>query len=299
MASKESSFFPTADVYRLKSRLAWPDNPPGWTYLGEAVDAVGRAIYPDWSEDDPICEMPEVLIAPEVWQICDTEEENARQLSYARKLLVRNGHLEIEPGSSFRQLSDEDWAAAVEFSRQEWQIAIAARNRFWDVQRVITRAAERGEVKLGMRPVYGGEITVCPQSWSSTEHFSGRYQWLRIDPRQPFADRQPEYEKSCDLFLDARGLRGLVTKITLESSQAAPETKNVSDRVLSPYIRLLLQVIEALDIRPDNQPKKDVVMAELRRLWTGEEPLSENLVGVMATIAREPASQLGKANKQG
>ncbi len=39
-------------------------------------------------------------------------------------------------------------------------------------------------------------------------------------------------------------------------------------------------------------------MEEIKLAWTGQEPLGKTLVEYMATILREPESQLGRGNKK-
>jgi hypothetical protein len=51
-----------------------------------------------------------------------------------------------------------------------------------------------------------------------------------------------------------------------------------------------------MQITPQNQPKKELVVDEIKKTWSG--PLSDKLVKAMATLIREPESQLGRAKKK-
>lgn len=66
---------------------------------------------------------------------------------------------------------------------------------------------------------------------------------------------------------------------------------------LSPYMHLMLSVAQRLSITVEHQPKKEIVIEELRRCWPSSVPRSENLLDAMATLLREPGSQLGRAKK--
>jgi hypothetical protein len=58
----------------------------------------------------------------------------------------------------------------------------------------------------------------------------------------------------------------------------------------------MLAVTKSMQITPQNQPKKELVVDEIKKTWSG--PLSDKLVKAMATLIREPESQLGRAKKK-
>jgi hypothetical protein len=66
---------------------------------------------------------------------------------------------------------------------------------------------------------------------------------------------------------------------------------------LSPYVRFLIFLTEHMGLTPENQPTKEEVVAKIDEKWTGPK-LSNNLRKVMATLVREPESQLGRAKKK-
>lgn len=76
-----------------------------------------------------------------------------------------------------------------------------------------------------------------------------------------------------------------------------PDQLNPSEVHFSPYLKVMLRVAKMLAITPENQPKKIEVIAELQARWPVGVAHSANLVEAMATLLREPESQLGRAKK--
>lgn len=68
---------------------------------------------------------------------------------------------------------------------------------------------------------------------------------------------------------------------------------------LSPYLQVLVTVARKMQITPENQPKKEAIVEEIKAAWTGDpDLLKDTLAGYMATILREPESQLGRGKKR-
>ena len=59
----------------------------------------------------------------------------------------------------------------------------------------------------------------------------------------------------------------------------------------------MLAIAKDMNIAPDRQPKKEQLIATLESKWTGPDKLSKNLLSAMATLLREPDSQLGSASR--
>ncbi len=78
----------------------------------------------------------------------------------------------------------------------------------------------------------------------------------------------------------------------LASAEPVPSTDALPAYV-SPYIRIMLDISRKLDISPTNQPKLDVIIAEIESRW-GELPQSKRLLEAMATMVRSPESQGGR-----
>jgi hypothetical protein len=81
-------------------------------------------------------------------------------------------------------------------------------------------------------------------------------------------------------------------------SQPFAQKPSGLDFHLSPYMQTMATVARKLEITPLNQPKKAEIIAELKMAWTGAERLGENLLEYMATILREPDSQLGRRRRK-
>ena len=133
-------------------------------------------------------------------------------------------------------------------------------------------------------------MRVVPKVAWNTDRWRYRFVLCQMNPSAPY-ERVFTSSEHCWIFVTGESLgKFLLTKPFAEiASKDLPH--------LSPYLRTMLEVARKLAISPSNQPKKEEVIAAIEATWTGT-ALSNNLVKVMATILREPESQLGRARKK-
>lgn len=92
-------------------------------------------------------------------------------------------------------------------------------------------------------------------------------------------------------FVEASSFYRLCAEHVTES----PPREN--DVHLSPYMQIMVNVAREMNITPENQPRKIDVEERLKAHWPRGLTQSENLIKAMATLLREPESQLGRAKK--
>ena len=180
--------------------------------------------------------------------------------------------------------------ATQEAQRQrEAQPAIIQRLR--TAQQEIVAGCESGELVSAIRFKAGGKMKLVRREWWNTEYWRNRFMMCQLNPSNPFG---PGFEGDdyCWIFLRKESLEKY-----LQRQPFVPVATNI-DIHLSPYLKVMLAVAERLSITPENQPKLESVMDELKVCWTGPEPLSKRLLTAMATLLREPESKLGRAKKR-
>lgn len=133
-------------------------------------------------------------------------------------------------------------------------------------------------------------MLTAPTEWWNTEGWQNRFTMCQMNPKKPFGIGFAG-DDYCWIFLTRESLEKF-----LISQPFAPVTEKF-DVHLSPYMKLMLAVAKKLKLSPDNQPKKSVIVAELKAAWIGSNRLSQNILESAATLLREPDSQLGRANK--
>lgn len=161
--------------------------------------------------------------------------------------------------------------------------------QFTKVKNEIRDRVASGTLIWVWRPVDGGKMSppLAADLWN-TEKIEARFMMCQMNPDEPF---------SSGFAGDGFGWIYL-TRESLEAfllSQPFALLPPQFDLPLSPYMRLMIALILRLKISPENQPKIAELEAHLRSSWTGSIRLSDNLVHAMATLMREPESQLGKA----
>lgn len=108
--------------------------------------------------------------------------------------------------------------------------------------------------------------------------------------------------------LGLRFERGILQTLGIEQHAAhllppaiGPEIDEARGLHLSPYMRLMLEVIRRQNITPSNQSTKESLKAEILALSERfgcqiDGQLSDKLAGAMATLVREPSSQRGRGS---
>ena len=286
----------------------WPADPYGYVFLFRAVHRIGRALFGDaWTGGEPSTEYPRPLYAPLLGKPNVADARRAEELltKHRPELLARLGRepfpLSLNNRSTLRPtvpvFRSEEWDVAVALAQAELQEAAPRLRRFARVKQVIARAGESGALAFSARPVRGGAMYVVPREHWNTDNWEPRFTIGQYNPSDPYGAAFAGEKFYC-LFVEEESLATLVVALSgapVAESAAGPEA------TLSPYLRFMLALSRRLNLSPENQIPKAALEAEIKNAWRGDPPLSERLVQAMATLMREPESQLGRnrGRKQG
>jgi hypothetical protein len=244
----------------------WPADPSGYIFLARAFHEIGRARFGnDWTGHEPYAASipdPVLLALLKKPNSARTAEENERLIrlraSYA--------------ATRQRNLKESEARARV-------------------IEKDIIKRCESGELLAAVRPTRGGAMTSVPAHYWNGADPAPRFYGCQMSMTDPFG-RAVAGDGYSYIFVQHASLEKLLL------SQPFSAKPQGLDFHLSPYMQTLVTVARKLLITPKDQPKKEAIIAEIRATWTGRpEALGKTLVEYMATILREPESQLGRARK--
>ncbi len=158
-----------------------------------------------------------------------------------------------------------------------------------EIENEIIKRCSEGHLISAVRPVDGGEINELQKWMWNAENLIWRFKRCQMSLKAPF---------STGLFDDAHWI--YLTRESLDQyliQQPYGRIPVESPMHLSPYVRFLIFLTKRMGITPENQPKKEQVIATIEQTWTGSK-LSKNIREMMATLVREPESQGGRGKKK-
>jgi len=176
--------------------------------------------------------------------------------------------------------NDDDENAWEAYERAEEAFERLKSERKVGIARTLAKQCEEEKIVAAARRPRGQMVTL---QW---------YRWNVDDLRTRFF--------RCEICLEGERCSLFVTRDSLEqfiATQPYAVSSPLNAKHLSPYLKVMLSVSAAMKISPENQPAKKLVEYELEKRWNGR-TLSKKLLGTMATLIREPESQLGRARKK-
>jgi hypothetical protein len=184
--------------------------------------------------------------------------------------------------------ADDAAAEAHEDAMEEYETKLIERRI--DAADLLVGGCKRGELVSATRPKVGGKILDLDSSIWNTEQYRHWFVYGDLAPEQPYDDEDAEVfsERKHWLFISRNSLTAF--------TNSAPDVQR--NRHLSPYMSLMISVIDALSISPQNQPpikELEAIFAE-RASEFGIEKSGRTLYA-MATLVRDPASQAGGNRK--
>jgi hypothetical protein len=240
------------------TKTDWPRDSASHVFLGRAFDRVGKVMFGlEWKGVEARVEIPDPMA-----------------------ILELDGY----------DLTPKSWERAQRIHRDMYFDREPYLRRRKGVCDAIIAGCQSGSIKAFYRPLPGGDFTPFAPEWWNTERTPQRFYFCQINPNDPYSI-EVTGDNFCWIFLSADSLDQFLVQ------QRYSEVRAQFDMHLSPYLAVMLAVASKMKITPEHQPKKEEVLAELKAAWTAEEPLSANLIDTMATLLREPSSQLGRAKK--
>ena len=295
--------FPTADLYHEVYEALWPRDPTSWVFMGRAVHTLGAKLFPAWERYTPYGLLPDVSVGTGF----EDEDLTEEHYQYANWLIGTRGNDSsyifrnnqpfdyLNSNPNVEASTEQYWEYACDLSQEEWAIGLGNRRMFSKVQLRIVQEAEAGRLIIGSRPVEGGEPMRHPRDWWFTDNYENRFRSLAIDPNAPFSSDAPDQSVGHHLFVEADGLAALIGEPEPVLSQDL-SVRDLGDP--SPYLRLMIEVQNLLQIGSATPPKKASVLLEIQSRWTAYDlPASNKLMNTMATLLRSPESQAGRGRK--
>jgi hypothetical protein len=152
----------------------------------------------------------------------------------------------------------------------------------------IVKGCSEGRLVSAVRPKEGGKTEKLEVGMWHSERLDHRFCRCEMSLASPF--KESRVAETHWIFLQRESLAQYLAARPYSPNVAPPPNH------ISPYLRVMLAVTKSMQITPQNQPKKELVVDEIKKTWSG--PLSDKLVKAMATLIREPESQLGRAKKK-
>jgi hypothetical protein len=185
--------------------------------------------------------------------------------------------------------SDDEEAAAIEDAFEIYK-AMKVIRRSEIMSRFIT-ACRSGTLACATRPKPGGQFTKLEQAIWNSERCHHWFLCCDISLQAPYdTDEESNWSTTKQwLFVTNESL----ARFTAPALGAPPSH---TSRHLSPYVRLMIDVIDDLGITPTNQPNLESLKKEFTDRWLKlvNEELSDRLAHGMASLVRDPESQGGR-----
>lgn len=300
-----------AEQYRTGKLPSYPDDSNEWVFLLRACEKIGAAFYgSEWTGKERTTVIPELLpdaLDPAFGRamLLADPDENAKLPAQwydqpSRAVLVRANDLlaRRHPERSRFAYSGligamvpivftyAEWREAQAEARTDYDAAMSARIRWLEVQQIVKKHCESGELRTYLRKVEGGDYSqALPRSWWRTENYFVRFITFMMHPVHPFVIDLPAVEYQW-IFVDAGALERIVVKLGRKAGNLDSPTGVYE----SEYMQCMRDVSAALKISVDNMPKKVSVEHEIPNHWRGPGTLSDRQVKAMASFIRSAAS---------
>jgi hypothetical protein len=211
-------------------RKKWPSSTLGWTFLLNAVDPIGKALFPgSWLLSDPITD-EEIGLRTEHTTIhnneivsyhLNTSFSSARRYqkdAVARLLKLTITHGPFGPDHS---AVEANWKEGSRLAELEDERRRGARERYDAVKFAIKAALLDGELKSATLPKGGGSYRpLSPDAWNTDVYLDARFAFGQIDPQntaKPFV-AGTGYRH---IFVDEAGLRQLLSRLMTPGNTSA------------------------------------------------------------------------------
>ncbi|MBB2678670.1 UNVERIFIED_ORG: hypothetical protein M2312_002174 [Rhizobium esperanzae] len=195
----------------------WPDDAYGYVFLARALRAAGKALYPDWTGNEPLTPEPMLdlwldiggmkllqtpdmvrqstrdevrrLLSTHAPEKLDIQESWVKQLGPSRTakdaLKTPSDHKRLE--WSFTAQSWKDGADVVKRENERRQAAL---DRYIGAQNFLKVAMRDGKLKFVLLPLRGGRFSdSMPAEWWNVKNIGQRFHWCQMDPRDAYNEK--------------------------------------------------------------------------------------------------------------
>lgn len=265
--------------FNWADEAAWPFSGPDYVFVAGALNVVGKELFPDWTGDEL---SSSYNIGQQLLALPESLPEQVNRRYDAVRLLKKFKLREV----TAEKLTKRDWQDALKAYVDYEQAAQEARKRIATVARAIRDRAAAGELVGAVRYDDGDFGDFAKERWQRENSLD----WITVGEvvrGDVFPSPLGSSREKSPLFF---------RRDSLTPSKAADVQ---AFGYLSPYMRLMLDVVGQCGIDADNQSKIDeVIRPFIDSEWAKRGlPNSENLRTAMATMVREPGAQAGRAKK--
>jgi hypothetical protein len=277
------------DLKRIdwSNRATWPYGGAAHTFVGEALEIVGRHFYAtEWTGDEFWRGYLEIEYRAVEGLLADAGKFG--RLSAVN--ILRKFQPDIAPASE-ELLTDEMWTAAQAQLPRYVEARRAAAVRLRKAKEKLRDLCAKGELVGAYRWSSGDHSKIDAARWNTEKYLEwlkNGYVYFSDVRRSSFGGSESE---GFYLFIESEGLEAL--KVTTADAISTPSEPGH----LSPYLRLMIAVSHELNVSPIHQPKKVDVEAKIREISKrpGMPYMGKTAVEYAATFIREVESQAGAA----
>lgn len=274
----------------------WPADDDGHVLLSRAFDTLGKKRFPGvWSGKERLAISPTPVLPLRKESASRTDWDNAwHHLGYVRfdRLLAISKPQSwvtaflgrVQPNA----WTDADWSVAREDSIQLFEHLEPVAKRASAVRSEIARRCQSGDLVSMARPTIGGALMpIAPDAWET----SGLAAWFHTCkiPLGKFCDCRVADNEFGWIFITANSLER-VRRFRNAKTKARPYR--------SVYMRTMDKVISEERITAKDQSRVELLSAIfMEKLQEIQPPISEHLAKAMASLIREPESQLTRGGR--
>ncbi|MHA6688200.1 hypothetical protein ACX3P0_21880 [Mesorhizobium sp. A556] len=170
----------------------WPVDGTGHTFLGKAVDKVGRAMFPEWEGDEVFFARVPVLDGSRAYSTDGFDAHYAITLLHQRDPSIpRNTESSFWKGiqenwrKTMNPLTDEQWQQAIAFYNQSIAPKRASANsRLVPLTVAMVEAAAQGNLQFATLSSDGDYVPSDPRHWRNGDAY-GRFAECQMNPDAP------------------------------------------------------------------------------------------------------------------
>jgi len=257
----------------------WPFAGPDYVFAAGALNVVGRELFPDWTGDE-----------------LNSCYKTGRQLRSLSESLPEQVNRRFDAKWLLKKFKSKD-VPAEEFTEQDWQEARDAYADYEQAGRDARTRVDQVAKAVRNRAATGNLVGAIMYNDGHFGDFA-KERWQRENSLDWITSGEVFYG---DVFPSPLGNNRETHHLFFRRDSLVPSRESErSLGYLSPYMRLMLDVVQACGISVESQSKiDDVIQPFIDAEWEKRGlPESEKLRTAMATMVREPSAQAGRSRRK-
>lgn len=263
------------DEIDLSNEKTWPSDGPNHVFIARALNLIGAATLGEaWKGNELTSYSTSLTAIPRPWM----KKDDSKKFPISDLL-----------NESLGDITEEEQFEAKRLVQENNDEVLAARSRFDDALKVLSEYCIYRKLYVAIRLGNGTFADIDSGSWSTGAY----HEWVRAGCASiaEALDTDQGGDILCPLFVQQDGLNE-------HFPASGPAPSDLSDIYLSPYIRLMIDVVRKYEITDKNHSKIDVLVKFILDEFPKRGlPVSDKLATSMATLVRSPAAQSGGLRK--